>query len=27
MSDAMTDLPEQPSPEIHHDHRDVSGGW
>jgi VIT1/CCC1 family predicted Fe2+/Mn2+ transporter len=27
MSDAMTDLPDQPSPEIHHDHRDVSGGW
>jgi VIT1/CCC1 family predicted Fe2+/Mn2+ transporter len=23
----MTDLPDQPNPEIHHDHRDVSGGW
>lgn len=21
------DLPELPNPEIHHDHRDVSGGW
>jgi VIT1/CCC1 family predicted Fe2+/Mn2+ transporter len=27
MSDAVADLPELPNPEIHHDHRDVSGGW
>lgn len=30
MSDATTDLadlPERPNPEVHHDHRDVSGGW
>jgi VIT1/CCC1 family predicted Fe2+/Mn2+ transporter len=27
MADRMTDLPELPNPEIHHDHRDVSGGW
>ncbi len=29
MSDATTDaeLGSAPSPEIHHDHRDVSGGW
>jgi VIT1/CCC1 family predicted Fe2+/Mn2+ transporter len=25
--DPTTDLPERPDPEIHHDHRDVSGGW
>jgi vacuolar iron transporter family protein len=25
--DPTTDLPEQPNPEIHHQHRDVSGGW
>ena len=23
----MADLPELPTPEIHHEHRDVSGGW
>jgi VIT1/CCC1 family predicted Fe2+/Mn2+ transporter len=23
----VADLPERPNPEIHHDHRDVSGGW
>lgn len=27
MSDALKDLPEIPNPEIHHEHRDVSGGW
>ena len=27
MGDPTTDLPELPSPEVHHDHRDVSGGW
>ncbi|MDT4917836.1 MAG: vacuolar iron transporter family protein [Pseudonocardiales bacterium] len=27
MSDAVKDLPELPSPEVHHEHRDVSGGW
>lgn len=27
MSDPATELPERPSAEIHHDHRDVSGGW
>src|SRR4051812_26780020 len=27
MSDPTTDLPDLPNPEIHHDHRDVSGGW
>jgi vacuolar iron transporter family protein len=27
MADPMTDLPDLPNPEIHHDHRDVSGGW
>jgi vacuolar iron transporter family protein len=27
MSDAVKDLPEMPNPEIHHEHRDVSGGW
>lgn len=25
--DPTTDLPQLPDPEIHHDHRDVSGGW
>src|SRR5690242_5934663 len=27
MSDAVQDLPGLPNAEIHHDHRDVSGGW
>ena len=27
MADPTTDLPATPNPEIHHDHRDVSGGW
>lgn len=27
MSDAIKDLPGLPNPEIHHEHRDVSGGW
>jgi VIT1/CCC1 family predicted Fe2+/Mn2+ transporter len=27
MADPMTDLPGPPAPEVHHDHRDVSGGW
>jgi VIT1/CCC1 family predicted Fe2+/Mn2+ transporter len=27
MADPTTDLPELPNPEIHHDHRDVGGGW
>jgi VIT1/CCC1 family predicted Fe2+/Mn2+ transporter len=27
MSDTLSDLPELPNPEIHHEHRDVSGGW
>jgi VIT1/CCC1 family predicted Fe2+/Mn2+ transporter len=25
--DPRTELPEQPSSEVHHQHRDVSGGW
>ncbi len=27
MTDALSDLPDLPSPEIHHEHRDVRGGW
>lgn len=28
MAEAMTEhLPERPEPEIHHEHRDVAGGW
>jgi VIT1/CCC1 family predicted Fe2+/Mn2+ transporter len=27
MSDPVQDLPGLPNPEIHHQHRDVSGGW
>jgi len=27
MSDATTEVPELPNPEIHHDHRDFGGGW
>ena len=27
MSSALDDLPDLPNPEIHHQHRDVSGGW
>ena len=27
MAEPTTDLPQLPNPEIHHDHRDVSGGW
>ena len=27
MSSALDDLPDIPNPEIHHQHRDVSGGW
>jgi vacuolar iron transporter family protein len=27
MADAIADLPELPDPEIHHEHRDVGGGW
>jgi VIT1/CCC1 family predicted Fe2+/Mn2+ transporter len=27
MSDPVADLPGLPDPEIHHEHRDVSGGW
>ena len=27
MSDPTADLPELESPEVHHEHRDVSGGW
>lgn len=27
MSEALDDLPGLPNPEIHHEHRDVSGGW
>jgi len=27
MSDVVKDLPDLPNPEIHHQHRDVSGGW
>jgi VIT1/CCC1 family predicted Fe2+/Mn2+ transporter len=27
MSDALQDVPDLPNPEIHHQHRDVSGGW
>ena len=27
MPDPTADLPDLPNPEIHHDHRDVSGGW
>jgi vacuolar iron transporter family protein len=26
-SDLAQELPDLPNPEIHHDHRDVSGGW
>jgi VIT1/CCC1 family predicted Fe2+/Mn2+ transporter len=27
MSDAVANLSDRPDPEIHHQHRDVSGGW
>ncbi len=27
MADPMTDLPELPNPEIHHEHRDFGSGW
>lgn len=27
MSEPKTDLPELPNPEVHHQHRDISGGW
>lgn len=27
MADPTTELPDLPSPEIHHDHRDFGGGW
>ena len=27
MSSALENLPELPNPEIHHQHRDVNGGW
>lgn len=27
MGDAMTDLPQLPNPEIHHEHRDFGAGW
>jgi VIT1/CCC1 family predicted Fe2+/Mn2+ transporter len=27
MSDQTTELPDLPNPEVHHQHRDVSGGW
>ncbi len=27
MADPTTELPELPNPEIHHDHRDIAGGW
>jgi VIT1/CCC1 family predicted Fe2+/Mn2+ transporter len=27
MSDAVDELPGLPNPEVHHQHRDVSGGW
>lgn len=27
MADPRTELPDLPNPEIHHEHRDVSGGW
>ena len=27
MSNAVPEVPERPNPEIHHEHRDVSGGW
>jgi VIT1/CCC1 family predicted Fe2+/Mn2+ transporter len=27
VSDPLKDLPDRPNPEIHHEHRDVSGGW
>src|SRR5579875_565775 len=27
MSEPTTDLPQLPDPEIHHQHRDVAGGW
>ena len=27
MSDLVRELPDLPNPEIHHQHRDVSGGW
>lgn len=27
MNDVVRDLPDMPNPEVHHQHRDVSGGW
>lgn len=27
MADPTTELPEQPAAEVHHDHRDLAGGW
>src|SRR3954469_15788116 len=27
MTDAVANLSDRPDPEIHHQHRDVSGGW
>lgn len=27
MSNPTTELPQQPTPEVHHEHRDVAGGW
>jgi VIT1/CCC1 family predicted Fe2+/Mn2+ transporter len=27
MTDPLADIPPLPDPEIHHEHRDVSGGW
>jgi vacuolar iron transporter family protein len=27
MADPIADIPALPNPEVHHDHRDVSGGW
>ena len=27
MTDSLADIPTLPNPEIHHEHRDVSGGW
>jgi VIT1/CCC1 family predicted Fe2+/Mn2+ transporter len=27
VSNPTTELPQQPTPEVHHEHRDVAGGW
>ncbi len=27
MTDSLADIPAMPNPEVHHEHRDVGGGW